>query len=87
GVVLELEVVGVDRPGIVREIFQLLAAAGINVEELATDRRSAPMSGETLFEARALVHVPPSADLAALRAELERTAKDLMVDVRLEDSA
>jgi glycine cleavage system regulatory protein len=84
GVHMNLEVVGVDRPGIVREITQLLAAAEVNVEELETDRRSAPMSGEILFEARAVVRVPPSTDLAALRAELERAAKDLVVDVRLE---
>jgi glycine cleavage system regulatory protein len=87
GLRMELDIVGVDRAGIVREIFQLLAATRVNVEELATDRRSAPMSGEMLFEAHAVVHVPPSVDLIALRAALERAAKDLMVDVRLNDSA
>lgn len=80
---MNLEVLGVDRPGIVREISQLLAAAGVNVEELATGTRSAPMSGETLFEARARVHVPPSTDLATLHSELDRAARDLMVDVTL----
>src|SRR5215468_2961532 len=55
---MDLELVGLDRPGIVREIAQLLAANGVNVEELVTDRHSAPMSGEMLFEARAHVHVP-----------------------------
>lgn len=80
---MDLEVLGVDRPGIVREISQLLAAAGVNVEELATGTRSAPMSGETLFEARARVHVPPSTDLTTLRSELDRAARDLMVDVHL----
>jgi glycine cleavage system regulatory protein len=87
GLRMELELVGVDRPGIVREIFQLLAASGINVEELATDRRSAPMSGETLFEARAVVHIPPGADLATVRSQLERTARDLVVDVSLQEGS
>ena len=82
---MALDVLGVDRPGIVREIAQLLAEVGVNVEELATDRRSAPMSGEILFEARAHVHVPASTDRAALRARREQVAKDLMVDVRIED--
>src|SRR3974390_35902 len=36
GLLMALEVVGVDRPGIVREITGLLASAGVNVEELAT---------------------------------------------------
>jgi glycine cleavage system regulatory protein len=80
---MDLAVLGVDRPGIVREISQLLAAAGVNVEELATGTRSAPMSGETLFEAHARVHVPPSTDLPTLRADLDRAARDLMVDVDL----
>src|SRR4051794_17901898 len=48
---MDLELVGLDRPGIVREIAQLFAQSGVNVEELVTDRKSAPMSGEMLFEA------------------------------------
>jgi glycine cleavage system regulatory protein len=82
---MRLELVGVDRPGIVREVSQLLARHGVNVEELVTDRVSAPMSGEMLFEARANVAVPASTDLAGLRAALERTANDLMVDLKLEE--
>ena len=72
-------------PGIVREISQLLAASGVNVEELVTNRTSAPMSGETLFEARAHVRVPAGMNVASLRAGLERIASDLVVEVKLED--
>jgi glycine cleavage system regulatory protein len=82
---MDLELLGLDRPGIVREIAQLLAESGVNVEELVTDRKSAPMSGETLFEARAHVHVPAATDLGKLRASLERVASDLMVEIKLED--
>lgn len=82
---MTLELVGLDRPGIVREISQLLAASGVNVEELVTDRTSAPMSGEMLFSARARVHLPASLDVARLRAALERLASDLMVEIRLVD--
>jgi glycine cleavage system regulatory protein len=82
---MDLELVGLDRPGIVREIAQLLAANGVNVEELVTDRRSAPMSGEMLFEARAHVHVPTGTDVAGLRAALERVASDLVVEIKLEE--
>ena len=79
--VVELE--GLDRPGLVREIAQVLAERGVNIEELTTDRLSAPMSGEALFRSRALVHVPASVDAAELRARLERLAGDLMVQVSL----
>jgi glycine cleavage system regulatory protein len=82
---MDLELLGLDRPGIVREIAQLFASTGVNVEELVTDRKSAPMSGEMLFEARAHVHVPASTDLVKLRASLERIASDLMVEIKLED--
>jgi glycine cleavage system regulatory protein len=80
---MEFELVGLDRPGIVREISQLLASNGVNVEDLVTNRSSAPMSGETLFEARAHVRVPPTTDVARLRADLERLASDLVVEVKL----
>jgi glycine cleavage system regulatory protein len=84
---MELELVGLDRPGLVREISQLLAQHAVNVEELVTDRSSAPMSGEMLFRARARVHVPADANLPQLRAGLERLANDLLVEIRLADSA
>ena len=45
-------------PGLVREVSRLLAAQHINVEELITDRSSAPMSGEMMFRARARLAVP-----------------------------
>jgi glycine cleavage system regulatory protein len=80
---MDLELVGLDRPGIVREISQLLAGNGVNVEELTTNRVSAPMSAEMLFEARAHVRVSPATDVAKLRSELERLASDLVVEVKL----
>src|SRR5512140_285796 len=49
GRLADLELIGQDRPGIVHEISQALAHQGVNVEELATECTSAPMSGETLF--------------------------------------
>lgn len=83
---MRLELVGLDRPGIVRDVSQVLAAHGVNVEELVTNSVSAPMSGEMLFEASLDVAIVAGADLSALRAALERTATDLMVDVKLEEA-
>ncbi len=79
-----LEIVGQDRPGIVREISRVLAVQGVNVEELSTECASAPMSGETLFKATAKLQIPPACDVAALRNELEKIAADLLVDVILQ---
>jgi len=87
GRTLDLELVGLDRPGIVREISQLLASSGANVEELSSNRTSAPMSGEMLFQAKARVRLPGSADLGTLRAALERLASDLMIEIRMVETS
>lgn len=85
GTLVSLELVGQDRPGIVRDIAHALASRGVNVEELTTECISAPMSGETLFRARARLHLPLSCPVAALREQLERLAGHLLVDVTLEE--
>jgi glycine cleavage system regulatory protein len=81
--ILVLELMGLDRPGIVREISGALADHGVNIEELVTDRTTAPMSGELLFHSRARVAFPAHADPHALRRRLEELAADLMVQVSL----
>jgi len=83
GRIAELTLVGQDRPGIVRQISQAFARGGVNVEDLETEISSAPMSGETLFHARARVSIPAACEMQALRKELEKIAADLMVDVKL----
>ena len=39
------------------------------------------MAGGQLFEAHIVVTVPADADLAAMRADLERLADELLVDI------
>ena len=78
-----LEIVGQDRPGIVRQISHALASFGVNVEELHTECASAAMSGETLFKARATLSIPESCDIAQIRQDLERIAEDLIVEISL----
>ena len=81
GTLLELHLVGQDRPGIVREVAGALARRDVSIEELETWTTSAPMSGEQLFEAGALLRLPGHADVGALRAALEDIANELMVDL------
>ncbi len=80
---VHLELVGQDRPGIVQQIATALAAHGANVEDLVTECVSAPMSGESLFKAKARLALPPSSDIAQLRTTLEGIAADLLVDISL----
>ena len=78
-----LELVGTDRPGIVQQISRVIAARGVNVEEIETTTESAAMSGEALFKARAILQVPSGAALEDLQTDLEEVSHDLMVDIVL----
>ncbi|VVE68825.1 glycine cleavage system protein R [Pandoraea anapnoica] len=81
---LQLDLVGQDHPGIVKEISHVLFTRGISIDELATECVEGSMSGGTLFRATARLHVPASVSTDALREVLESLADDLMVDVELD---
>lgn len=81
---VRLDLVGHDRPGIIREISRVLAAQGVNVEELATECSSAPNTGQPLFRASATLRLPTGASESALRQALEEVAADMMVDISLD---
>ncbi len=80
---LGFELVGTDRPGIVHEISEVLAAHGVSIEELETTTSSAPMAGGTMFEARAVLAVPGDLDEVLLRQAVEALADELMVEISL----
>jgi glycine cleavage system regulatory protein len=80
---LNLELLGADHPGIVAEISAALAAHDVSIEELSTDVREAPMAGGTLFDAHAVLNVPPTSNIDELRSVLEGLANELMVEIRL----
>ena len=82
---LQLELLGADHPGIVAEISASLADRHVSIEELSTDVRDAPMAGGTLFEARAVLSAPLTANTEELRSMLEGLADELMVEIRLSD--
>ncbi len=80
---VRLELVGHDRPGIVRDLSGALAQRGVSIEELETQVGSAAMSGESLFKVKAVLAVPASLPDAELRRGLEALANEMMVDVEL----
>jgi glycine cleavage system regulatory protein len=79
-----LSLVGQDRPGIIREVSQVLAAHGVNVEELNTKCTNAPNTGQALFRATARLRLPAHISAEALRKALEQVAADMMVDITLD---
>jgi glycine cleavage system regulatory protein len=82
---LHLDLLGADHPGIVAEISAALAGMKVNIEELRTEVRDAPMTGGTLFEAHAVLDAPASTSTEVLRSKLEGLANELMVEIRLAD--
>jgi glycine cleavage system regulatory protein len=80
---VRLELVGHDRPGIVRDLSGSLAQRGVSIEELETQVASAAMSGESLFKVKAVLAVPDSLPNEELRRGLEALANEMMVDVEL----
>lgn len=81
---ITLQILGNDRPGIVREVSAVLRAHDLSIHDMTTETRDAAMAGGRLFEASVAATVPASADLAALRADLERLTSELQVDITLD---
>lgn len=84
---LELKLIGNDRPGIVREISRALATRRFNVERLETGYDSMPWSGEPMFTADCTVSVSVDADLDGLHEDLDKIADELGVDIEFDESS
>ncbi len=80
GEVLRLELVGQDRPGIVREVTTVLAELGVNIEDFASTTENGAWSGERLFRAAARLNIPPGATSDQVRTALEAISGEIMVD-------
>ena len=81
--ILQLNILGLDRPGIVHEVSQALAREAVNVAEMSTTITTAAMTGELLFNAEASIEVPESVDLYHLEEQLETIGNELAVDIDL----
>jgi glycine cleavage system regulatory protein len=83
---VEMDLLGNDHPGIVREVSHVLAELKVNVEDIHTECKTAPMSGGKLFHARAKLRLPNDLTLGDLRDRLEQIAHDMMVDICIRES-
>jgi glycine cleavage system regulatory protein len=79
--VVKLEVVGNDRPGIVRELSAAIASSGANLEELQTTLESAAMAGHLIFHARGTIAIPEELDPEMIIETIEKLGADLSVTV------
>jgi len=84
--VVRLDLVGQDRPGIMRDLSARLAERGVSIDELDTEIASAAMSAESLFKVKAALIVPDALSNEELRRSLEMLANEMMVDIALGDT-
>lgn len=80
---LQVELIGQDRPGIVREISRKLAGLGVSLQDLRTVVESAPMTGERIFRAEAELVLPAQINSEQIRILLEQLADEMMIDITL----
>ncbi len=80
----QLRVSGLDRPGIVAHISNVLAARNINVASLSSRVTHAPLSGTPMFHLEADLQVPTEVALSELRNALRDTCDEENLDFWLE---
>ena len=81
--IVSLELSGVDRPGIVRDLSRHLAENGISIDDLHTEIVDNGASAQHLFKVRAVLVVPETLTTEVLRAALDKLATEMMVDIAL----
>ncbi len=78
---IEFELLGQDRPGIIEDISHKLASLSVNIEEIHTEQRVASMSNEILFYAKLTLQIPESLQPEDVQDALEEMSDQLMVDL------
>jgi glycine cleavage system transcriptional repressor len=79
-----IRVTGVDHPGIVHAITDILARRGVNVASLESHLTYAPLSGTPLFELEAELQLPSEVALKELRRDLSTACEEDNLDFVLE---
>ncbi|GAN79908.1 glycine cleavage system protein R [Acidocella aminolytica] len=82
-----LELLGNDRPGIVREVTQTLRGLGVNIEEFSSRIESAPFTGEDMFRAVARLGLPRGLSAHDVSHALEKLTAEFMVDIKQPEEA
>jgi len=80
---LSLELLCLDRPGIVSEVAAALTALEVNIEEFESEVVAAAFTGQPMFKASARLSAPAGLALETLRQRLETLAAEMMADLSL----
>ena len=74
---------GLDQPGLVHRVAEVFRGFDANIETMETTLEPAPITGAPLFEMSAVVAIPASVSMDALREELGRVCDSINVDWEL----
>jgi glycine cleavage system regulatory protein len=80
---LKINIMGPDRPGIVKSVTQALKANNINVKDMESRITSAAMSGDPMFESDVTIQVVDQVDIDALIVEFNEISLALGIDIEL----
>ncbi len=75
---------GMDHPGIVQDLAEVLHAFAVNIESMDTKVAPAPVSGTPVFTMEAALSVPAAVKIRELRRALDELGDDLNMDVEFE---
>jgi glycine cleavage system regulatory protein len=84
---VRLELTGLDRPGIVRDLSRRLAEQGVSIDDLHTEIVDGSNAAEHLFKVKAMLVVPESLTNETLRHSLDALANEMMLDIGLGNRA
>ena len=79
----ELQVVGVDKAGIVANVARSLADHRVNISQMATQSRPEPGTGTPIFTMQITMDVPSTVTIGVLRQRLDAIANQLHVELTL----
>jgi methionyl-tRNA formyltransferase len=80
---VKVELVGTDRPGIVRDLSSALAQRGVSIEDLHTEIVDGAQATEHVFKVKALLLVPKAVSNDEVRKALDALADEMTVDLAL----
>jgi glycine cleavage system regulatory protein len=83
GDAFDFGLVGQDRPGIVREVTEVLSSLEANIERFKTWVDSEAYSGAPLFHMEARLRLPPGLAADRVQAALEDISAEIMIDISL----
>jgi glycine cleavage system transcriptional repressor len=79
----ELQATGVDKAGLVARVARCLADHGASIQRMSTRSRPEPGAGTPIYTMSIRLDVPAGVAEDVLRADLERVAAELSIDVSL----